>query len=101
MYLAIRQMLAWLSIAMNSLCSWLMSKPIPASSARVIVFVASEPLELRHKYSLASLFRPPRIIIGAGVCDVIHVLCNIGEAGKNPQYIVDSFAAICANFDQR
>ena len=43
------QMLAWLPVAMTSSCSWPMSRraeAIAAGSARVMVFVAPEPLGL-------------------------------------------------------
>ena len=43
------QMLAWLSVAIISSCPWLMSRradAIAASLARVMVFVAPDPLGL-------------------------------------------------------
>ena len=48
-YFAIMQMLAWLLVAMISFCPWPMSRradAIAASSARVMVFVAPDPLGL-------------------------------------------------------
>ena len=47
MYFAMVQMLAWLSVAIISSCPWPMSRraeAIAVSSARVMVFVAPDPL---------------------------------------------------------